>query len=583
VCRWLIPGLSIALLLGVLLFLFPFNTGVSSVRTPLGFALWSAWTTVDYRGQQYSGQDYSYCLLVPLVLAWLIFEERALLVREPVKGMNAAIGLLLFGLLLFWIGAKAGKQIIGCGAIQVLLAGMILWFWGRSVFRVLLFPWAIITFAWPMPFLDSAVAFPMRMIVSRLSAITLNLIGVHSIRTGTAIYSAPNPMKGLAQGGRFQIDIADPCSGIHSLVALLLFSALFSYFFLPHRWQQWAVFLSTIPFIIVGNIVRILLLVAGNIRYGEAFAIGTLQNPSWYHEACGFAVFVVVLGSEYFLGCGLIVSGRARGAPTKSKHRKTANAAGPVAGGQPISEPFAVSGVPVWRDYVAFGLAAAMFGLGAIHSSPELPPQAGVVMTLPDQVVVPGLPGGGRFSAFYAAVSDVEQEILPKDTEFARNNYDDFNGHQVFFSIVLSGQQQYTIHPPEVCLVAQGWTITGGEYVPIHLASGRDLIVRNLSIQRDFVDADGNHLTLHSYFMYWYVAEGVTTASHLVRNVLSSWDRVVHNRDHRWAYLIAMSPITASVRPNGLDAPQTRQMLADFIKQIVPVVQKSEMSNTGGD
>jgi hypothetical protein len=77
--------------------------------------------------------------------------------------------------------------------------------------------------------------------------------------------------------------------------------------------------------------------------------------------------------------------------------------------------------------------------------------------------------------------------------------------------------------------------------------------------------------------MYWYVADDLTTPSHLARNLRTSWDRVVHNQDHRWAYVIAMSLITGSVSPDGLDATQTRDMLKDFIRQIVPKFQKDEI------
>jgi len=199
---------------------------------------------------------------------------------------------------------------------------------------------------------------------------------------------------------------------------------------------------------------------------------------------------------------------------------------------------------------------------------------------LPNRIELPDW-HGGDFFAFNTPVSDVERNILPKDTEFARKIYDDFHGDNILFSIVLSGLQQYNIHPPQVCLVAQGWNIMHEENVPIQLSSGRVMMVRNLTIQRAASDASGKHLLVRAYYMYWYVADGISTPSGLTRNWLSSWDRVVHNRDHRWAYVIAMSPITDTIRSDGLSAEQTRKMLTDFIGEIVPIVQKSEMPKHG--
>jgi hypothetical protein len=79
--------------------------------------------------------------------------------------------------------------------------------------------------------------------------------------------------------------------------------------------------------------------------------------------------------------------------------------------------------------------------------------------------------------------------------------------------------------------------------------------------------------------MYWYVADNLTTPSHFERNLMSSWDRVVHNRDHRWAYVIAMSPITETFFSGGMTPEETRNMLTAFIRQIVPTFQKSELGS----
>jgi EpsI family protein len=257
--------------------------------------------------------------------------------------------------------------------------------------------------------------------------------------------------------------------------------------------------------------------------------------------------------------------------PDKSKAPAGTSHPSPV--GQEATD---IGTVPLWRSTVIVSLGLGMAIVWWITPPLYLPPQTGVLMSLPSTILVPELTDG-EFFAFDAPVTEAEHRMLPKDTEFSRKNYDDFQGHQIFFSIVLSGKQQYIIHPPQICLVAQGWTIVKEEDVPIQLTSGHDLVVRNLSIQRDSVGSDNQHHLVHAYYMYWYVADGVTTPSHATRNWISSWDRIFHNRDHRWAYVIAMSPITQSLRLDGLDPEQTRKMLTNFIRQIVPTIQKNEV------
>ena len=137
--------------------------------------------------------------------------------------------------------------------------------------------------------------------MSGMASHLLPLLGIPCVQSGTALLSAPDVVHNIPLGARFQIDIADPCSGIRSLFALLMFSGLFGYLLLPRLWQQWVVFLSAFPLAILGNLVRVVLLVLGSILFGNAFAIGTADIPSTYHEVCGFLVYAVALGTDILI------------------------------------------------------------------------------------------------------------------------------------------------------------------------------------------------------------------------------------------------------------------------------------------
>jgi hypothetical protein len=228
--------------------------------------------------------------------------------------------------------------------------------------------------------------------------------------------------------------------------------------------------------------------------------------------------------------------------------------------------------VPIWRSAVILLSSAIIFVFYWISPHAALSTKSGVVMHLPGYVGV-----GEGFVGTTAEVTEPERFILPKDTGFARKNYSDFPGpDQIFCGIVLSGAAQQSIHRPEVCLIAQGWSITDQEDIKIPLESGRILTVRNLTIKR-VIPYNGKTVTLQRYNMYWFVGENVTTASHLTRIFLSSWDRIVHNRAHRWAYVTVASAIHQPAIPGGLNAAQTKNLMIDFIKKIVPTFQKSEM------
>ncbi|MEM1059848.1 MAG: exosortase/archaeosortase family protein [Verrucomicrobiota bacterium] len=291
------PGASRQLAIGVVLlavaFLFyvmPFAYGHGFERKTLALVLYNI---ADRE------EDWAHCLFVPAISLFLVYLRREYLSHIPIRGSVWGLGLVIFSLALYWLGYKAETQYIGFGAIQLLIAGVVIWFLGWQFFRALLFPWIFLAFAWPLVFMEGWVALPLRLVMSEVSYLFLNVIGLDTVQRGTAILSAPDAARGLAAGEYFSVDIADPCSGIRSLFALLMICALYGYVAMPRAWQHVVIFLSAIPLAILGNFVRILALTFGILAFGSEFAIGPDEdNPSTFHMAAGYAAVygVAVVG-----------------------------------------------------------------------------------------------------------------------------------------------------------------------------------------------------------------------------------------------------------------------------------------------
>ncbi|MDB4793474.1 exosortase/archaeosortase family protein [Methylacidiphilales bacterium] len=282
---WLIPLAAMALFLGFLLNFIPYSAGYGWAKIPLGSLIWQMWAIPDWE----------HAMLVPFICLFLVFLQKDKILQAPVHGSNWAAGLILLGTFIYWIGLKAEMQYFAFLAVQILIAGLIIWFWGTKVFSLVGFAWLFLLFAWPLPFLDSVVALPLRLVMSHISSDVLNLIGVASIRSGTAILSAADPGARLETGDKFQIDIADPCSGLHSLFALMMFSALAGYICVDKTGPRLIVFLASIPLAIIGNVTRIVLLALATEHFGASFSLGTEENPTWFHMGCGYLVYVVAL------------------------------------------------------------------------------------------------------------------------------------------------------------------------------------------------------------------------------------------------------------------------------------------------
>ena len=492
--------------------------------------------------------DWTHGILVFPLIAVILFLKRKELGQIPVKGSWLGLPVLLLAVLLYWFGYLTDLQYVGYLAIQAFVAGLVLWFLGNRFFGRIFFIWVFILFAWPFVVLDQYVSFPLRMFVSSVSGHFLNLVGVPTIREGTAILSAPDPANGLAIGQRFSVDIADPCSGIHSLFALTMISALYAIVVFRRWWQILLIVASAFPLAVFGNFCRILMLTFGTISFGSDFAIGSEQHPTWFHTGAGYLVYVAALGGILFVGW--LVGRIPHTGPANNEAADQVRVTPPIF---PWGRPLVVLAVT--------GLAAGLVYLGRGMNQDR---QAGVNMELPDSI--PGYLGFNEDPSF------AELQILPADTQFAKKRYVGGESADVNCEIVLSGAAKSSIHRPQVCLVAQGWTIQQEQTVPIILEDGRSQNVRVLTVSRR---EEGK--VYFGYYIYWYVGKDRTTEDNFRRILLTSWDRVVRRVNHRWAYVT----ISGLVPGDGRDTESAKQVLTDlvsFTREIIPLIQQPQVN-----
>lgn len=203
--------------------------------------------------------------------------------------------------------------------------------------------------------------------------------------------------------------------------------------------------------------------------------------------------------------------------------------------------------------------------LAATKFSPEIGvSETDVNMTLPDSIL--------GFMGEEQAVSEEEKKILPGDTEFARKLYTGPDGTSVNCQIVLAGAEKRSIHRPEICLPGQGWTIKSGVVTPVKLDDGRTLQTMKLTIARPVVLPNGDRRELHSLFYYWFVGKNTTTPYHSVRILKTSLDLLIHNTNHRWAYVVVSAPVLEGFAPNGLSESKTDDLLQKFIAEVAPQI-----------
>jgi len=216
------------------------------------------------------------------------------------------------------------------------------------------------------------------------------------------------------------------------------------------------------------------------------------------------------------------------------------------------------------RIFIVLALVAATVFSSYYFTQKPGKSEPSVKMELPEKI--------GDFTGEPVEVSESEIALLPDDTEFAKMLYTDSTGNQVSCQIVLAGADQRSIHRPEVCLPGQGWRINSSQVIAIPIEGGRTLRVMELVLTQQVPGPDGKPRTLTSIFNYWFVGNGLTTPSHLVRRLHNYRDLLLHNINHRWAYMIVSGHVTEGFAPNGKSFEETQKMLRDFIAEIAPQI-----------
>ncbi len=148
-------------------------------------------------------------------------------------------------------------------------------------------------------------------------------------------------------------------------------------------------------------------------------------------------------------------------------------------------------------------------------------------------------------------VSQGEKDSLGPDTQFVRKLYTDGKGDQIFVSLVFSGPDMSTsIHRPERCLPAQGWTVVNKEVATIPLANG-SLQATTVAKPSRLPAGERAPINVYSLDYYWFVGHDVQTPSHLKRGWIDIRDRVLKGENQQWAYVTVVSNITKGLQPLG--------------------------------
>jgi len=230
----------------------------------------------------------SYGMLIPPVAFYIAYMRRRMLFAIPAQ--RDGRGLWLIGLAcLLLIGGNLSAEFFLSRISMVLLTAALTWtFWGARRLSELRFPLILLATMVPLPALVyNAVAAPLQLFASAAATTVAQWAGVSMFRQGNVIQLAST-----------SLGVAEACSGLQSLSALLVASLIVGFVENGSILGRGLLFLIAVPLAIFVNVLRI----AGTAMLADhhlEFAIG------FYHSFSGWLIFVIGFGSLWLLGKAL--------------------------------------------------------------------------------------------------------------------------------------------------------------------------------------------------------------------------------------------------------------------------------------
>ncbi|TAK53544.1 MAG: VPLPA-CTERM-specific exosortase XrtD [Gammaproteobacteria bacterium] len=482
--------------------------------------MWTVWL---------GSPEFSHGPLIPLVAAFLTWQQKGWLARQPFTGSWSGVALCAIGALVALVG-KLGS-VFTLGQIGALLAfwGLILAFTGWTVCRRLWAPLVILGFMIPLPdFVLSNLSSELQLLSSSFGVWFMRLFGVSVFLEGNVI-----------DLGGYRLQVAEACDGLRYLFPLMTLGFIMAVFFQAALWKRLLLFLSSIPITLLMNSLRVgtigIMVEHWGIRMAEGFL----------HEFQGWAVFMLSAALMLLEMAILARIGRE---------------------GRPWREVFGLEfPAPLPKDARILRRPTPP---SLIAATVVLVLMAGVSLALPERTEV--VPARQSFVDFPLALenwegrrSGMEQVYLDQLQldDYLMADYRNATGARVNLYVAWYDSQQAgrSAHSPRTCLPGGGWQIREFGQVEVE---GVALAGTPLRVNRAVIALGPSRQLVY----YWFQQRGrVLTNEYLVKWFLF-WDSLTRNRSDG-ALVRLIVPLA-----EGQDIAAAESELTGFARAAVPLL-----------
>jgi EpsI family protein len=440
-------------------------------------------------------------------------------------------------------------------SIPIFVAGAVWFFLGTAFLRALAFPIAYLIFMIPIPGgFTEVVSFPLRLLATNGSKIAAGWFGVDVQGSGMNIHF------GQPYGyEQIMLQVADPCSGLHSLMAIKALHAITAYLTRLKLGWKWVLFMCAIPIALMANLTRITGIILIGAYWSKDVALGLFHD--WSSPVLFAIAFAILISIGRFLEWATLpnpsrnrlialVTGRKPAAATPEE--KTEPALVPVAA-PPVAAPVAPP-QSRGRLWLSFGTVLSLMTLTLLGSiafarQPDLNLPVADVNRIPKQV------GAWRMQRQHDLTEIMGQ--IKADSYVDREYVNPATGQMVELLVVYRryGRREFA-HRPELCFPAAGYSVQKNSAIPLFWA-GRDIPAVSITANR----ANGQ-----SNLSYFFASGKRTESDFIKQQVWMAFERLMPNKNG-WTFIRLQSP-TVTTSQDAIAAQQ------DFMRTMAPVLER---------
>lgn len=251
----------------------------------MNFLLIIAWIAhapilLQYAARMWRTGHYQFFPLLLIAVAWIAWERKSFLFEDKGK-TNHAISSLLLSLILILVSTATLLNSSFVGAVSAwLLAAISLFIQGGMTGLIRGAPLlTVLLFVVPLPArLDEKLVLNLQFISSDFASRILDNFGIVHFIEGVVLVTEKK-----------QFMTEEACSGVRSFFSSLAGITLYSVVRNARWWQYIINWIQTVAWVLIGNAIRVAVIVYVSDRWTEAIATG------FGHDVLGFATFLFVL------------------------------------------------------------------------------------------------------------------------------------------------------------------------------------------------------------------------------------------------------------------------------------------------